>query len=97
MRRNSNIPESAKDRLKLALSILNEHFDDVLVAVTHRETCNIHVESPTPYAALGMLPVVQGKLREHVGRNELAQSMREDGGDYGLFFDEEDNSDEESE
>ncbi len=91
MQRNSNIPESAKDRLKLALSILNEHFDDVLVVVNHRETCNIHVESPTPYSALGMLPTVQGKLREDVGRNELAQSLRENGGDYGLLFDEDDN------
>ena len=97
MQRNSNIPESAKDRLKLALSILNEHFDDVLVVVNHRETSNIHVESPTPYAALGMLPTVQGKLRESVGRNELAQSMREDGGDYGLLFEEEDNSEEDQE
>jgi len=44
-----------------------------------------------------MLPTVQGKLRESVGRNELAQSMREEGGDYGLLFDEEDNSDEEQE
>jgi len=97
MQRNSNIPESAQDRLKLALSILTEHFDDVLVAVNHRETCNIHVESPTPYAALGMLPTVQGKLRESVGRNELAQSLREEGGDYGLLFDEEDLGDEEPE
>jgi len=97
MQRNSNIPESAKDRLKLSLSILTEHFDDVLVVVNHRETSNIHVESPTPYSALGMLPTVQGKLRESVGRNELAQSMREDGGDYGLLFEEEDNSEEEQE
>tara|TARA_B100001059_G_scaffold227359_1_gene257067 strand:+ start:480 stop:773 length:294 start_codon:yes stop_codon:yes gene_type:complete len=97
MQRNSNIPESAQDRLKLALCILSEHFDDVLVAVNHRETSNIHVVSPTPYSALGMLPTIQGKLREAVGRNELAQSVREEIDDYGLLFDEEDNSEEEPE
>ena len=53
--------------------------------------------SPTPYSALGMLPTIQGKLREAVGRNELAQSVREEIDDYGLLFDEEDNSEEEPE
>lgn len=97
MQRNSNIPESAQDRLKLALSILSEHFDDVLVAVNHRETRNIHVVSPAPYAALGMLPTVQGKLREAIGRNEIAQSMREDSEEFWLMFEEEDPHDEEPE
>lgn len=97
MQHNFNIPESSLDRLKLALSILSEHFDDVLVAVTHRESLNIQVKSPTPYAALGMLPTIQGKLRETIGRNELAQSVLEGEDDYGLLFDEEDNSDEEQE
>lgn len=87
MQRNSSIPESARDRLKLAVSILNEHFDDVLVVVNHRESSNIHVVSPAPYAALGMLPTAQGKLREAIGRNEIAQSVREDADEYWLLFD----------
>ena len=88
MQRNSSIPEHASDRLRLALSILREHFDDVLVAVAHKETRNIHVETSSPYAARGMLPTINKKLTETINISELSQSIREDSdGHWSMFED----------
>ena len=83
MQHNSNIPhqeipKSSLDNLELALAILREHFDDVVVAVHHKDTMNIKVTSSNCYAGLGMLPTIQQKLRGAIEHAEMTQLLHED-------------------
>jgi hypothetical protein len=84
MQRNSNnhqeIPEVSLDNLEHALAVLKEHFDDVVVAVTHADTSNIQVISSNLYAGLGMLPTIQQKLRGAVEHAEITQLLYEEEG-----------------
>jgi len=83
MQHNSNIPhrqipKSSLDNLKLALAILREHFDDVVVAVHHKDTRSIKVTSSNCYAGLGMLPTIQQKLRSAIDYAEMTQLLHEE-------------------
>ena len=82
MQRNSNnhqeIPQVSLDQLDHALAVLQEHFDDVIVAVTHADTSNIKVTASNPYAGLGMLPTIQQKLRGAVEHAEITQLLHEE-------------------
>lgn len=83
MQHNSNIhhqeiPEVSLDNLEHALACLREHFDDVVVAVHHKDTKNIKVTSSNPYAGLGMLPTIQTKLRGVIEHAEMTQLIHEE-------------------
>lgn len=83
MQHNSNIqhreiPEVSLDNLEHALAALREHFDDVVVAVHHKDTRNIKVIASNPYAGLGMLPTIQTKLRSVIEHAEIAQLIHEE-------------------
>lgn len=83
MQHNSNIhhqdiPEVSLDHLEHALACLREHFDDVVVAVHHKDTRNIKVTASNPYAGLGMLPTIQTKLRGAIEHAEMTQLIHEE-------------------
>lgn len=82
MQHNSNnhqeIPQASLDNLEHSMAILREHFDDVVVAVYHKDTCNIKVSSSNLYAGLGMLPTVQKKLRNAIEYDEMTQLIHEE-------------------
>jgi len=87
MQRNSyihqEIPQASLEQLDHALAVLQEHFDDVIVAVTHTDTSNIKVTSSNPYAGLGMLPTIQQKLRGTIEHAEIIQLIHEESCEFG--------------
>ena len=75
------IPKASLDKLDHAVAVLKEHFDDVVVAVTHNETRSIKVTSSNPYAGLGMLPTIQQHLKSSIEHAELTQWLIEESRD----------------
>jgi len=75
--RHQGIPTHSLEQLDHAVAVLNEHFDDVIVAVTHSETRNIKVISSNPYAGLGMLSTIQQSLKDSIDQSEFHQWIME--------------------